>query len=258
VPRISRVLSVVPLARPGQLVELDSAQAHHVRDVLRLKRGDAVELFDAGGNLASASVEELASDRVIVRVITVQRAVQHQVEIVVASAVPKGDRADWMVEKLSELGVRRFIPLKTARSVVLPAGKSKFDRWQRIAAESAKQSRRVGVMQIDPVIPISAAISSGATLAPPAGATTVAPAAAGSIFLTTESHAPSLLHLLSCRTSIILLLIGPEGGWTDAELNMFRDRRLTGARLTASILRIETAAVAAAAVAAVSLNSRNS
>jgi 16S rRNA (uracil1498-N3)-methyltransferase len=78
------------------------------------------------------------------------------------------------------------------------------------------------------------------------------------VFLTTEPDAPALNSILHPHIRHLVLLIGPEGGWTDDELAMFRQRGLTGARLTASILRIETAAVAAAAVAAVSLNSRNS
>jgi hypothetical protein len=74
------------------------------------------------------------------------------------------------------------------------------------------------------------------------------------VFLTTEAYAPPFASLIDRRFSSLLLLIGPEGGWTEAELAQFRCRNLTGARLTATILRVETAAVAAAAVAAVLLS----
>ena len=67
----------------------------------------------------------------------------------VAAAVPKGERADWMVEKLSELGCHAFVPLLAERSVVQPKGTGKRDRWLRLATESAKQCRRRGVMRIE-------------------------------------------------------------------------------------------------------------
>jgi 16S rRNA (uracil1498-N3)-methyltransferase len=129
-------------------IALDKSQAHHLRDVLRLKIGSSIELFDDAGNVADAVVTQLDPTGVSVRVETIRQA-QPGGELIVASAVPKGDRADWMIEKLSELGVSRFIPLQTERSVVHPTGSGKRDRWARIATESAKQSRRAGVMQID-------------------------------------------------------------------------------------------------------------
>ena len=78
----------------------------------------------------------------------------------VASAVPKGPRADWMVEKLSELGATAFVPLQTARSVAMPSGSGKLDRWSRLAAEAAKQCGRPGVMRIEPLTPVADVISS--------------------------------------------------------------------------------------------------
>ena len=131
---------------PGE-IQLDESQAHHLRDVLRLKIGSSVELFDDAGSVAEAIVTQLDPAGVRVRFKAIRR--QAGGELIVASAVPKGDRADWMIEKLSELGVSLFIPLQTKRSVVHPTGSGKRDGWVRIATESAKQSRRAGVMQID-------------------------------------------------------------------------------------------------------------
>lgn len=144
-PRL-HVKSIRPGSNP-----LDPSEAHHTRDVLRLNRGDEVELFDESGATARGTIE--ASDRsaVSVRIETINHDPTSRAPITVAAAVPKGERADWMIEKLSELGVDRFIPLETARSVVVPAGRNKLQRWNRIAIESAKQSRRRGVMRIDKV-----------------------------------------------------------------------------------------------------------
>jgi 16S rRNA (uracil1498-N3)-methyltransferase len=247
VPR-RRVLSPVPIQHAGQLAELDAAQAHHARDVLRLTEGAVVELFDAAGTIADATIAICDARSVAVRVDSIHDAsTDPSTQLIVASAVPKGDRADWMIEKLTELGVARFIPLATARSVVLPERKNKRDRWHRIATESAKQSRRMGVMQIDELTTLDRAVASVL----PSPGTPVEGERHIGVFLSTELDTPSLPSIIHPRCSIVALFIGPEGGWTDAELSMFRERGLTGARLTATILRVETAAVAGAAVALV-------
>ena len=218
-------------------VELDRDEAHHARDVLRLKTGDAVELFDDAGHVGRGAIERCDQRGVVVRVEQVE-AHTGTSGITVACAVPKGDRAEWMIEKLSELGVDRFIPLASARSVVHPAGKNKRDRWQRISTESAKQSRRSGVMAIDELTPLDQVVAGNRP----------------ALFLDIDPRVPSLLdHLQSQFSNLkphVTLLIGPEGGWTDEEVARMRAGGLTGARLTATILRVETAAVVAAAVVA--------
>ncbi len=146
IPPVARRIHVSSL-QPGE-IQLDESQAHHQRDVLRLKIGSSVELFTDDGLVAQGTVTRADPEAVAVRVETIEQS-KTTSELIVASAIPKGDRADWMIEKLSELGVTRFIPLKTARSVVHPTGQSKRDRWMRIATESAKQSHRAGVMRID-------------------------------------------------------------------------------------------------------------
>jgi 16S rRNA (uracil1498-N3)-methyltransferase len=218
-------------------VELDRDEAHHARDVLRLKVGDGVELFDDTGHVARGAIERCDAGTVVARVEQIV-AQTTTTGITIASAVPKGDRAEWMIEKLSELGVDRFIPLSTARSVVHPTGKNKRERWQRIAIESAKQSRRSGVIAIDELTPVDRVLENERP----------------ALFLDIDPHVPSLLdHLpseFSTPKSRVTLLIGPEGGWTDEEVARMRAAGLTGVRLTATILRVETAAVAAAAIVA--------
>jgi 16S rRNA (uracil1498-N3)-methyltransferase len=220
----------VPLISVGKLT-LDHGQSRHARDVLRLSDGDAVELFDDAGASADARIAGGNGDRVIVDVATIRHSKIAHGGLTVASAVPKGERADWMVEKLSEIGVDCFIPLATERSVVLPKGKSKHERWERLAIESAKQSRRAGVMKINQLTAVENI------------------AAPGALFLTTEPEAQSILEIKT-STHRITLLIGPEGGWSANELKRFREAGLTGVKLTATILRIETAAICAAAVVA--------
>ena len=207
--------------------------------MLRLRAGEEIELFDDTGHRATAKIDQIDSAGVVALVheLDVKLAAATGVSLTIASAIPKGDRADWMVEKLSELGVTRFIPLITARSVVAPKGTNKRERWQRIALESAKQSRRVGTLQIDEPTTLKDVIGS---------------LAGRRYFLSTEPDASPIARSLGSNAPISLL-IGPEGGWTETEIELMRAANMRGLRLTATVLRVETAAIAAAAIASVVL-----
>lgn len=224
---------LVPTLLPGSIT-LPDDQAHHARDVLRLAIGDEIELFTAGGRTASGVIVQISPAAVIAEVRIVRQA-QAGFNLTIASAVPKGARADWMIEKLSELGVACFVPLSTARSVVHPEGKNKIDRWQRLAAESAKQSRRPGVMRIEPLTPVGELL----------GRLTI-PAT----YLSTAANSAPISSILYSPSSSLILLVGPEGGWSEGELECFEERHLTPITLGETILRVETAAIAAAAVVA--------
>lgn len=221
------------------MIRLPEGEAHHARDVLRLSIGDEVELFDSAGQTARGFVRTAHPGAFAVEINSIIRSEREAIQITIASAVPKGERADWLVEKLSEIGVDRFIPLETERSVVLPKGKAKRERWLRIAIESAKQSRRAGVMQIDELTPLERAIA------------LVSPERTGWYFSTESADAQAVEAAINSRRVLsILLVVGPEGGWTKREQNMMRERNLTPVRLTATILRVETAAVVAAGIVA--------
>ena len=221
----------VPAVRVGEIV-LDPAEAHHIRDVLRVTSGAEVELFDDGGAVARGVITT-TGDTVVVRVETIDSLASNQLKLTVAAAVPKGDRADWMVEKLSELGVDEFVPLASERSVVLPRGTSKHERWQRIAMEAAKQSRRRGVMRIGTLTELLPAIEC---------------ADSNGWFFSTAAGANSIASASSSIREKLHLFIGPEGGWTPGEIALFDSKNLTPVALTATILRVETAAIAAAAI----------
>ena len=218
-------------------VPLDPTQARHARDVLRLKEGDQVELFDDGGAVALGTLHFIGPKDVVATVQTLTHVPASDApRVVVASAVPKGERADWMVAKLSELGVAAFIPLQTERSVVKPEGKNKRERWLRIATESAKQSRRTGVMRVEQLRALAGVLEEKRL----------------AFHLSTSPTAELLPNALAnWRGDELMLLIGPEGGWTDAEIQSFAAAGIRGVRLTSTILRVETAAITAAGIAMV-------
>jgi 16S rRNA (uracil1498-N3)-methyltransferase len=221
---------------PGQL-ELDQRNTHYLRDVLRLKVGAELELFDDVGQAASARIIEVTPRQIIVEIEQARTIQAASWQWSIASAVPKSSRADWMVEKLSEFGAASWIPLITARSVVHPESSNKTDRWQRIAEESARQCGRNTVMRIEPLEPLAQVVQrcsesslQGFCLHP--GGRAVSEALTGAAH---QSHA--------------MFFIGPEGGWTTEELELMRAAQIHPFALAATILRIETAAIAVAAIA---------
>jgi 16S rRNA (uracil1498-N3)-methyltransferase len=219
----------LPLLTTGSIA-LPPAAAHHIRDVLRLGEGDAVELFDDSGNTSTASLKHVNPANVVVWVESIKPPAETPT-VVIASAIPKGDRADWMIEKLTEIGVTRFIPVAAERSVTLPGGRNKVERWERIAVEAARQSRRIGTMSIAPLTSLAELIKS---------------AGPDAWYMSTAPDAVPVLDLLKDPAKQRIALIGPEGGWTPAEIEQMGSAGFHGIALTASVLRVETAAVMAA------------
>ncbi|HYE19371.1 MAG TPA: RsmE family RNA methyltransferase [Tepidisphaeraceae bacterium] len=239
---------LVPELRVGE-VTLSADQAHHARDVLRLTEGTTVELFTADGRAAEARLARVSADGVVADVREVRDASRGGVRLTIASAVPKAARADWMIEKLSELGVARFVPLQTERSIVHPEGRGKLGRWERLAAESAKQCRRAGVMEIAELARVEKLVEAGGEgrgyLSTGGGVVGL-----GEWVANASGRAPRAGRLQEAFGEIVLL-VGPEGGWSERETASFDKAGLTPLGLGATILRVETAAIAAAAVVAV-------
>jgi 16S rRNA (uracil1498-N3)-methyltransferase len=220
--------------------ELPPAQAHHLRDVLRQKAGDRVEIFDDDGAAAEGLIMLATPAKLVVQIDLIDSAKgAASFAWSVAAAIPKGARADWMIEKLAELGTRSFFPLITSRGIAMPAGEEKFRRWARLAAQAARQSGQRDVMHIEPAATLTEILKSASTV----------------WFFSTDSDAKPIAPMLSQPPPRdLLLLIGPEGGWTDAEIELLRAGSSTAVNLGPPILRIETAAIAASAIVASAWN----
>jgi 16S rRNA (uracil1498-N3)-methyltransferase len=217
-------------------IELEAAQAHHLRDVLRMEVGAWVEVFDQDGATGIGRIVAMDSGGVTVEVEQIGHVDGAKCRLTMAVATPKAARADWMIEKLGELGVDAFVPIVTERTVVLPKGSSKIERWTRLARESARQSGRVGVMRIGAVTELPQLIRQ---------------AGDGGValwHLSPSKESVSIFKMIPNFPASVMLLVGPEGGWTPKELSKFGDAGSTGVRLTRTILRVETAAIAAAAI----------
>ncbi|MCK4873055.1 MAG: 16S rRNA (uracil(1498)-N(3))-methyltransferase [Phycisphaerales bacterium] len=209
----------------GRLL-IEGPEAHHAAAVKRIRRGEQVCVFDGSGRSCTGLVEQTTGS-LIVRIETDRTEPLPDVHLIVRSAVPKGDRAEAMVDSLSQVGAAAFSPLRTARSVVTPR-QAKIDRWRRIAIESAKQSGRSYLMDILPGVDV------GDALADTEGEQAVLDA-------TGESYAAT-------GALRITLYVGPEGGWSDEERVAFQQAGVAVVSLGVHTLRIETAAVVGAAL----------
>lgn len=216
----------------GPTAELDADQARHARKALRLGPGDAVVLIDGRGGQATGTLLEVTAGRAVVQVGDVERVDPPRPRITLAVAIPKGDRADAMVDQLSQLGVDRLVPLTTERSVVSPRP-AKLDRFRRRAEEAMKQCGRLHVMTIGEMTPLQAAFAEPADVR---------------LVLHPDGPAVTSLAPRLQQAATVLALIGPEGGFSDDELSAAAAADIERLALPTPVLRIETAAPAAAAV----------
>ena len=229
----------LPNEADGEQVVLKGAEAKHLTSVLRLGPGDLVELFDGRGTAARAEI--ISGGKREIELSIVERKVDFQQggpEVVLATAVPKGDRIRSLVEKATELGIDRMVPLKTQRSVVHPrAGKQKKMHHAVIAA--CKQCGRNRLMRIDPLMTWDEllAVENQSLVIGQQGA---------------ENSGESIARLLAAPHMPLVLCVGPEGGWTDGELDAAREAKATLIGVGRHTLRIETAALALAALVSAS------
>jgi 16S rRNA (uracil1498-N3)-methyltransferase len=223
-------------------IRLDADEAHHLARVLRLGPGDRVFVFDGGGNEWECEVAQTGKRDAELRILhRLENIVEAPLAITLAQALVKGDKFDWIVQKTTELGVARIVPLLTDHSDVrLNKGRGeerveqKLQRWRRIALEAVKQCGRRHLVEIAEPVDFAAfceAETAGWILSERGGRSLRAAAAP-------RPHADR-----------ITLCIGSEGGWSDAELAAAESRGLTPVSLGPRILRTETAAVAALALA---------
>jgi 16S rRNA (uracil1498-N3)-methyltransferase len=220
----------------GGTAEIVGEDARHLTRVLRVEAGQRFEISD---NRAAwlAEVTEAHGARVVFRVIEALESPAFPVRITLIAAIVKFDRFEWMIEKATELGVERILPMEAARTDkgLFEAAHKRAERWRRIARECSQQSRRTRVPEIMPVVRF------GACLAEPAGYR----------YFLDEAGAPPILRLFPERRNAadeVAVMLGPEGGWTDGERQSAALAGWLPASLGPLILRAETAAMAALAV----------
>jgi 16S rRNA (uracil1498-N3)-methyltransferase len=229
----------VPTAAPGARVELPEHTAHHAREVLRLRPGAPVRVFDGAGAEFEAVLDEVTRRTVSARVRQpVASRPESPLRLVLAISPLKGDRMELVVQKATELGVTEIWPVVTFRTdaAARPALRgSRGERWDKVASGAAEQCGRAVVPRVPPTTTLEG------LLARPFDGTRIA-------LLETSGH-PPLATLPIDASSPVLLLVGPAGGFEAAETESLRLAGFVSASLGPRTLRAETAAVAAVAIA---------
>ena len=210
-------------------MRLPEGEARHVLKVLRGRDGDPLEVVDADGRLFLAELG--AGDEA--RVLEVLEGYE-EVGLSLYQAVPKGGRMDLVVEKATEVGATRIVPLLTERGLVRP-GDAKVGRWRRVAEAAARQSLRMVVPEVAQPVSFSEAVRE---------------AGGEGVLLHNEPDLGPLEAVVSAPAS---LFVGPEGGWSEEELQAAEEAGLALAQLGPYRLRSETAGVVAAARARAAL-----
>ncbi len=215
----------VPIQGPhARLVE---GEAQHVAKVMRAKIGDQITLFDGSGAEFLATITNLSKQAVDVEIVE-RREIDRELarDLTIAVALPKGDRQQWLVEKLTELGATRIVPLVCQRSVAQPV-ESALARLRRWSIEAAKQCGRNRLLEI----------------AAPEKWPHYAATATATIRLFAHPGMDAK-HALGGPHDALIAAIGPEGGWSDEEVAIAVASGWQAVSLGPRILRVETAAIA--------------
>ncbi len=216
---------------------LPDDQAHHLRNVLRLRNGDVVEIFDGKGGGYSGEIELLKTG-VFVRRLRPIAAQESRVRVILAAALIKPSKFDWILQKATELGVQEIIPLNTQRSDVGTGGNktaNRMQRWERIVMEASKQCRRSTLPRIHEPQSFADFLS-------------------GKEFASCTRYmlyeqAPNIWNPGTATFSEgVVLGIGPEGGWDEGEVELAKTAGYETFSLGPWILRAETAAITAISI----------
>ena len=232
---MSEPRAYAPDAAESLDVKLSDDEGAHVTRVLRLGVGDALRVFD--GNGAEFAAEVLSARRADVRVRVgspVESAAESPVTFVVAPALVKGDGFDEIVRDAVMMGASAVRPILSERTVAKPR-ESSVDRWQRVALAAAKQSGRAVLPRIDAPVTVDQLLASDAS---------------ARRFVCVEPSADVLVAdpLTLEAPASALVLTGPEGGWSPAELQLFKESALTFMRIGRRTITAERATLAALSV----------
>ena len=213
------------------VVVVTGDEFHHSVRVVRLRVGEAVEVFDREGNAANGVVQALEKDRAVITTGELLPSRESPLAVHLGMAIIQLEKFELVLQKATELGVRSIVPLVTDR-IELRAERyaGKLERWQKIVFEAVKQSGRTRVPSLEE----------------PAKFAAVAARPGAKILF--DADAPPRNSEEPRNPEELTLFIGPEGGWSEHELQMARERQCLFQRLGPRRLRAETAAITAVAV----------
>ena len=228
---------IPPFAWNPDRLALDASEAHHAVDVLRMKAGDRATVFNGEGAEAEVELVKVGKQGVEIRKLTLQKAAPLRCRITLGQAVPKGKNMELIIEKATELGAAGIAPLLSERTVVRGTEDDhvrKQHKWQRVAVEACKQCGQNWLPRVQKPLSPKAFFESGQAFDL-------------MLVASLQSDALALKSVLAesaaKKPANVLILVGPEGDFTPAEMSLIKSAGCRPVTLGPIILRTETAAL---------------
>lgn len=224
----------------GDFVTIDGSDANHLARSLRARRGDKITAVDATGNCAVLELVDFDRETIKARRVSSLQKIVVEKKVILADCLPKQNRFDNIIEKATELGVEKIIPLISERTIARPQReKSKLERWQRIAKEAAEQCARDTIPEISDICKLDDWLKEIS----PLNENTLL------LFCWEMEQATTVREVLSvCRDKNIIVLIGPEGGFAEREVHAIKAAGGISVTLGKRILKTDTAAISVLAM----------
>jgi 16S rRNA (uracil1498-N3)-methyltransferase len=235
---------LIAFGTDGKSATLGPEETRHLRDVLRLHMGDEIYVFDGAGHEFHCAVDTIAKDSAALRVISEVAPTRPEspLNLTLGIALLKGEKFELVIQKATELGLKRIVPLQTERADMRlrdnEDARKKLARWQRIALEAAKQTGRAFVPDVSAPLTLNSLLmlkDEGREFSSDVARLMFAERAGDSFGEATKSFAE--------RPNEIFALVGPEGGWADEEIELARAKGWKIVTLGGRTLRAETAAI---------------
>ncbi|MCK9419682.1 MAG: 16S rRNA (uracil(1498)-N(3))-methyltransferase [Nitrospirae bacterium] len=219
----------------GQSITVSGEDVSHIVKVLRMKTGDELLLCDGKGTEYSVNIAQVTKSDITTDVKARSKREIREPLIILGQGLPKSDKMDWIVQKATELGVATIVPLVTERTIVkIKDEEKRVSRWQKICREAAMQCNRPDIPQVGRIVSFSDFLRP------------LNPEPRTLLLLPWEEGTVPIKEILRANPGIknVVVLIGPEGGFSAHEAEMAKERGFSLVSLGQNILRTETAAMA--------------
>lgn len=219
-------------------IEITGSDVNHIKNVLRLKISDTLEIFDSKSNVFEAKITKVEKDKVLLKILKEKipqggEDTEPKIFVTLAQSLPKSKKLDLIIQKATELGVSRVVPFISERSI--PKHVNKLERWRKIAKEASQQSGRTKICEVSPILHFDEVLSLGKDY--------------DLKIIPWENEKEITLKsiLTTHKPNNLLLVIGPEGGFSKTEIQKAKKEGFMPVNISKRILRVETAAIAALA-----------
>lgn len=218
---------------------IENEQFHYLSNVRRFSVGDEINIFDGLGNSYKARIDNIDKKNMQGTILSSKTLILPNKKVSLYTAIPKGERFDWLIEKASEIGVSKVVPVIFLRSVVKELSENKIERYKKISISASSQSWRADIMPIETPVKFNEIVE---YISDQKNSLNVLP--------WESEQDKNILSLLNGKKDInnINIFIGPEGGFDKTEIDIALKNDFKTVTLGKNILRVETAAIVASSI----------